>query len=433
MRNQRTLREPVEITGVGLHTGQPCTLRIRPAEPDTGVVFVRSDLKGSPRIPASIDNVSPEARRTALENDGGNVHTVEHFLAALAGLRVDNLEIEVLGPEIPGADGSARPFFEALRGAGVVDQKASRKDFTLDEPVAVAEGDATLVAMPCPDRLSLAYTLDYGRQAGMPPQFFSVDDLTEDFFAREIAPARTFCLASEVEELRGRGLGKGATPENTVVLGDAAAMNGLRFRDEPARHKLLDLVGDLFLLGVDLKAQIVATKTGHRANAALVQKLRKLMRERENRGLLPRDTGIDIREIMRILPHRFPFLLVDRVIEVEGIKRAVGIKNVTINEPFFQGHYPGQPIMPGVLQIEAMAQMAGVLLLRKLENTGRVAVLLSIDKVKLRRPVMPGDQLRLEAEALKVKTRLGYVHTRALVNDDLTAEAFMKFMLMDAD
>jgi len=236
-----------------------------------------------------------------------------------------------------------------------------------------------------------------------------------------------------VDELRGRGLGKGATPENTVVLGDAAAMNGLRFKDEPARHKLLDLVGDLFLLGVDLKAQIVATKTGHRANATLVQKLRKLMRERENRGLLPRDTGIDIREIMRILPHRFPFLLVDRVIEVEGIKRAVGIKNVTINEPFFQGHYPGQPIMPGVLQIEAMAQMAGVLLLRKLENTGRVAVLLSIDKVKLRRPVMPGDQLRLEAEALKVKTRLGYVHTRALVNDELTAEAFMKFMLMDAD
>jgi len=174
MRNQRTLREPVEITGVGLHTGQPCTLRIRPAEPDTGVVFVRSDLQGSPRIPATIDNVSDEARRTALENDGGNVHTVEHFLAALAGLRVDNLEIEVLGPEIPGADGSARPFYDALRGAGVVDQKAARKDFTLDEPVAVAEGDATLVAMPCPDRLSLAYTLDYGRQAGLPPQFFSV-------------------------------------------------------------------------------------------------------------------------------------------------------------------------------------------------------------------------------------------------------------------
>lgn len=409
---------------------------LQPAEPDSGIDFVRVDLPENPRIPASVEHVSNQPRQTTLVLEKAEVNTVEHLLAALSGLGIDNLLVEIDGPEIPGCDGSSKKFVDELMAAGVVEHKTPRRSFTLDESVCVSEGGGTIVALPPtgePDGLEIEYTLDYGSPL-LPVQHhaFHANSDSEPF-VNEIAPARTFCLESEADSILKAGLGKGANYANTLVVGDTGVIeNELRFQNEFVRHKILDLIGDLSLLRADLNARIVATKTGHRLNALLTKKISRLMMERENRGLIKRDTGLDIREIMRILPHRYPFLLIDRVIEIEGYRKAVGIKNVSFNEPFFQGHWPDQPIMPGVLQIEAMAQLAGVLLLRKLENTGKLAVLLSIDKVKLRKSVVPGDQLRLEAEALKVKAQAGKVKTRVLVNGQLVSEATMKFMLADA-
>jgi UDP-3-O-[3-hydroxymyristoyl] N-acetylglucosamine deacetylase/3-hydroxyacyl-[acyl-carrier-protein] dehydratase len=431
-RNQRTIKNPIEISGVGLHTGQEVHLKIKPAAPDTGVVFVRTDLSDQPQIPATIDYLTRNERRTSLRNDGGEVHTTEHLFAALMGLKIDNLEVELDGTEIPGLDGSSAPYVNALMEAGVVDQKVARKHFDLDNPLIVEGKGRTLSAFPAKDGgLHLCYTLDYqGNSVGS--QFFEFQ-LEEEFFTREIAPARTFCLETEVDELRNSGLGKGASYENTLVISESGVIeNELRFKNEYVRHKLLDLVGDLFLVNADVSANIHALKTGHEDNTQLVRLILDEIQLRETKGILSRDTGLDIKEIFDLLPHRYPFLLIDRVIEIEGYRRAVGIKNVSINEPFFQGHWPGQPIMPGVLILEAMAQLSGVLLLRRLENTGKLAVLWSIDKVKLRRSVIPGDQLRIEIEATKVRDKIGQVNAKAKVNQLLAAEAILTFTLVDA-
>jgi len=436
LRNQRTLKEEVSLSGVGIHTGTPVTLRMRPAPPDHGIIFVRTDVNDPPLIAASFDNLRRLERRTALAVERVEIHTIEHLLAALWAMHLDNAVIELDAPEVPGADGSAKPFVDVITQAGLVDQKVPKKTFVLDETVSVFAEGSTLVAMPSDSgSFGVSYTLDYASSNGrsLPVQYFERDNVTPEVFIQEIAPARTFCLHSEAEELRAAGLGQGANYENTLVIQDDGAVieNELRFPDEFARHKALDLIGDLCLLEADLKARIVATKTGHDLNQKLVGELARLMHDREDRDLLQHTGRIDINEIMRILPHRYPFLLVDRVIEVDGIRRAVGIKNVTINEAYFQGHYPEQPIMPGVLQIEAMAQISGVLLLRKLENTGKIAVLASIDKVRLRKAVYPGDQLRLEAVSIRVKPTLGHVRASAKVNDKVVAEAELRFMLLE--
>jgi len=433
-RSQRTIKNPVTLTGVGLHTGERATLNLLPAEADFGVEFARTDLSDKPRVRAIPDHIAQRQRRTTLEFGSAEVHTVEHLLAALSGLGIDNLRVEIDGPEIPGLDGSSQPFVDAIRDAGIQDLKPPRRVLKLDAPISIQNGDTTLIALPtASDGLTIEYTLDYRNNggAGVGPQYLSIE-FSEETFTEKIAPARTFCLNTEVEQLRAAGLGKGANYQNTLVIdGGQVVENQLRFEDEFVRHKILDLIGDLFLLGADLHAHVCALRTGHHDNVELVRKLARLIHDREMKGLIQRDTGLEIEEIMRILPHRYPFLLIDRVIEIEGHRRAVGVKNVSINEAFFQGHFPGQPIMPGVLQIEAMAQLAGVLLLRKLENTEKTAVLLSIDRVKLRKAVVPGDQLRLEAETLRLKARTGYALTRAKVNDRLVAEARMKFMLLD--
>lgn len=431
-RNQRTIKNPVELSGIGLHTGEETTLKIKPAAPDSGVVFVRADLEEKPQVPATIDFLTYNSRRTSLRNGEAEVHTTEHFFAALMGLRIDNLEVELHGKEMPGLDGSSAPYLNALKEAGVVDQKVPRKHFDLDTPLIVQGEDCSLSAFPAKEGdLHLSYTLDYqGNSVGS--QFFEFP-LEEEIFTREIAPARTFCLQSEVEQLREQGLGKGASYENTLVVKDGGVVeNELRFANEFVRHKLLDLVGDLFLINADISARIMCLKTGHESNIKLVRLIVDEIQMRETKGMLTRDTGLDIKEIFDLLPHRYPFLLIDRVIEMEGYRRAVGIKNVSINEPFFQGHWPGQPIMPGVLILEAMAQLSGVLLLRRLENTGKLAVLWSIDKVKLRRSVIPGDQLRIEIEATKVKDKIGQVNAKAKVNQKVAAEAILTFTLVDA-
>ncbi len=432
MRNQRTVRNSVTFRGIGLHTGREVTVVVKPGEPDTGVVFIRTDVPGKPRIPLRRDLAVKRDRQSAISNGELEIGTVEHLAAGLYVLGIDNVQVEIDGSELPGLDGSALPYAEGLRDAGRQEQKAPRKVFQLDQPVAVAEGDATLTAFPHPAALRISYTLDYGNAPGLKPQFVTVD-VNEEKFLTQIAPARTFCLEVEARKLQEMGLGLGANTKNTLVIGESGVVdNTFRLDNEPARHKVLDLLGDLTMLDADLEAHIVATKTGHRMNLELVTRLAARLKMLEVQGMVASETALDIKEIMKIIPHRFPFLFVDRVLALEGYQRAVGVKNVSINEPFFEGHWPGQPILPGVVQVEALAQLSGVLLLRRLLNTAKVAVLLSIDRIKFRRPVVPGDQLRLECETLSIRAKSAKVYGRASVNDELTCEAIMKFMLMDA-
>jgi UDP-3-O-[3-hydroxymyristoyl] N-acetylglucosamine deacetylase/3-hydroxyacyl-[acyl-carrier-protein] dehydratase len=429
-RWQRTVARPAELTGVGLHTGVRTTVRLKPAEPNSGVVFVRTDLPGYVRIPATVKHRVSIQRRTALRKGEAEVHTIEHLLSAVAGLGIDNLEVELDGPELPGADGSARPFAELLRQAGVHEQDAPVREVTVKEPIGISQNGASLVALPY-DGLRVSYTLDYPH-ATLPSMHYSVE-IDERGYEEEIAPARTFVLRREAEMLLAAGLGKGANTENTVVINDDGKVDGpMRFADEPVRHKVLDILGDLALIGAPLRAHIIAVKSGHELNAALVHKIL----EREDELLQdhgePAGVALDIREITRILPHRYPFLLVDRIIEVQGAQRAVGIKNVTFNEPFFQGHFPGQPVMPGVLLIEAAAQVTGAMLLGSREHAGKLAYLLGVDSFKFRKTVVPGDRVVIESEALRIKERTGQARVKATVDNHVVCEGVLKFMLIDA-
>lgn len=428
-RKQRTLKGAVEFSGVGLHSGRTIRGRMLPAPPGAGVEFVRTDLPDAPSIPANIRYHTFKERRTRLVRGAAEVDTVEHLLAVCQGLKVDNLLVELDGSELPGLDGSAQGFVDLVQRAGIVDQDAQAKELHLDQPIYVRANGATLVALPSEKPgLSLQYVASF-EEPGIEGGSFQLE-LGPESFLKEIAPARTFCLASEVEMLQKAGLGKGANRENTVILGDPASK--MRMAGEPVRHKVLDLLGDLFLLGADISAHIIATRSGHATNAELVRRLFDLMQAQETGGLLKRESGLEVREILRLLPHRYPFLLLDRVIEIDGYKRAVAIKNVTINEPFFQGHFPSAPLMPGVLQLEAMAQLAGVLLLRKMENSGKLAVLWSIDKVRLRGAVTPGDQLRIEVETVRDKEQTAQVRAIGSVAGKVVCEAVLMFTLVDA-
>jgi UDP-3-O-[3-hydroxymyristoyl] N-acetylglucosamine deacetylase/3-hydroxyacyl-[acyl-carrier-protein] dehydratase len=355
---------------------------------------------------------------------------VEHLLSIAIGLQIDNMFVTVDGPELPGMDGSTLGYGELIQKVGVVEQKTERQTLRLEKPVFVRnEGGAEIIALPpSGEGLSIRYTP--GHPVGVDNSTVFFNSATDDYI-NDIAPARTFVRAEEVEKLLAEGYGQGATAENTLVLGGDSAPE-MRIEQEPTRHKIADLMGDLGLLGADLNADIVATRSGHGLNQGLVRELRSILEEEEI-GLdeLP-EGGYDIRDIVRVIPHRYPFLLVDRVIRVEGTRRAVGLKNVTINEEFFQGHWPEHPVMPGVLQLEAMAQVAGILLLRKLEHSGKIAVLASIDKVRFRGSVVPGDQLRIEVETLRLNRNRGQVVGVTKVGRRLAAEATLSFALVDA-
>lgn len=430
---QRTLARPAEISGQGLFTGARVNVRLQPADVNSGIEFVRTDQHPPVHIRANVGSLSKRMRRTALRNGTVAIETTEHCLAALSGMGIDNVRIELDGPELPAADGSSLTFVDTIRQAGVTEQEAPRRVFTITEPIVVREGRASLAALPGDeDALEILFDMDYG-EGPIGRQVFSYR-LDAGTFAEQIAPARTFCLQQEADQMQAAGIGGHLSYKDILVFGPEGPIeNELRFENECVRHKILDVIGDLAITGLDIRGRIVAHIGGHWLNQSLA---RRIVRQHESRDLQARmidQSVLDIRRISRILPHRYPFLLVDRVIELDGDHRAVGVKNVTINEPFFQGHFPQQPIMPGVLIVEAMAQLSGVLLSQKLEHTGKLAVLLSMDKVKIRRPVVPGDQLILESEAIRVKQRTGHVRCNARVGDELAAEAVIKFMLIDAE
>jgi len=434
LRQQQTIAKPVEVSGLGLFTGQPVKVRFKPAAVDTGVQFIRVDTPKPVRIRALVANVAKRARRTSLQNGTASVETIEHCLAALHGLGVDNVEIELEGGELPGCDGSSRAFVSAINDAGIITQDRLLDPLIITDVVRVADGDAELIAAPGDDdSLNIIYDLDYGNSGLLHRQLFAVR-LTKESFSLEIADARTYVFESEAQQLRDAGLGKHLTPKDVVVIGPNGVIdNEFRFPDECVRHKVLDLIGDLLLAGRAIYGKIYAHKSGHALNHELVRKLIKAIEAKQAAQTLSREAVLDVRRLQRLLPHRFPFLLVDRVVSIDSDQRAVGIKNVSINEDYFQGHFPGHPIMPGVLILEAMAQLSGILLSQKLEHTGKVAMLLSMDHVKFRRPVVPGDQLVLEAHTLNVKTRTGHVQCYARVAGELAAQAEIKFMMVDAE
>jgi UDP-3-O-[3-hydroxymyristoyl] N-acetylglucosamine deacetylase/3-hydroxyacyl-[acyl-carrier-protein] dehydratase len=433
-QNQKTIQEIAEFEGAGLFSGEEVKLRFIPATPGTGITFVRTDLSEDPKIRACPENASSKFRRTTVSDGDAQVETIEHLMASIGGLGIDNLEIEINGPEVPAADGSAKPFVELLSNAGVVEQDSEREEFEINEPVTVREDGSSITVVPEDERMEVSYSLEYPHPI-IGSQHMTTE-VNEERFSSDIAPARTFCLEEEVDNFLDKGLGKGASYDNTIVVGDNGVVdNELRFDDEFVRHKILDFIGDISLLGTKLDAHYVAVRSGHEINIQLVKKLDRVIRG----GATPQEqegeegdshVALDMQEILNVLPHRYPFLLIDRVLELEGYDRAVGLKNVSYNEPFFQGHFPDKPIMPGVLQIEAMAQLSGALLLRKAENVNKLAFLMSLDDVKLRKTVVPGDQLRIEANAVKVKSRTGLIEAKATVEGRLAAEAKLKFMLV---
>ena len=420
---QRSISSDASLDGIGVHSGESARLTFRPGEPDSGVVFVRTDLEGRPSVTADVEFVVGTDLGTSLGDGDARVLTVEHVMAAVAAHRIDNLVVELDGPEVPIRDGSFADYYEALSGAGPVDQDAEATVLTLVGPVQ-ASGSAGSSYVATPDSgLRVSATIDFehptiGRRYGS----FDMDAS----FSKEIAPARTFGFRADADELHARGLAMGASLENAVVLDDDGVMNDeLRFDDEFLRHKVGDVMGDLALLGARLDAHIVAHRPSHEGNVALARAIRTHIR-RSGPPIA------DAARVMEFLPHRYPMLLVDRIVDFDSGKSIVGIKNVTINEPFFQGHFPGHPIMPGVLILEAMAQCGGLLLMDHVENPeDKVVYFMTMDKVKFRKPVIPGDTLVFELQVISIKRQMCKIAGRGLVDGQVVTEAEFMARIMD--
>jgi len=419
---RRTIARATAVSGVGLHYGRSCRLTFEPAAPGRGVVFRRIDLPGAPETPAHVSMAELAERRTQLGSGDAALHTVEHVLAAVAGCGVDDVTIVMEGPEPPILDGSSLPFVRALQSAGMVEHDGAVEYLRLRHPVRVVDGESVYEARPA-DALSIEVRIAFAHPLVGAQQGTWI--ITPDTFVDELAAARTFGFLGEVEALREKGLIQGASTENCVAL-DATGVVGttLRWPDEFVRHKAMDFVGDLALAGKRVLARITATRPSHRGTVLLVREMLAQVRREEQ--------VLGIEEIMKVLPHRYPFLLVDRILEMEAGKYIVGIKNVTINEPFFQGHFPGHPIMPGVLIVEAMAQVGGMLLMGMVTDPeSQVVYFMSLDNVKFRKPVKPGDQLRFELAMQQVRGKICRMKGVAKVDGDVVCEAEMAAMVRD--
>ena len=460
---QRTIKKSATLSGVGLHTGGQVTITFKPAPINYGITFIRADLENCPEIPADIDHVVDLLRGTTLGIGNVKVHTVEHVLASLAGLQIDNMKIELSNSEPPAGDGSAWPYVQALLEAGIAEQDAHKNYLEIVHPIAYTEKErgVDIVVVPS-DRMRITFLVDY-RNPALGTQYTSLVDLDEEF-VEEFSKARTFCFLTEVESLLKAGLIKGGDANSAIVILDeelteekinrlkVAFKNGqpifagktgilndtpLRYYNEPVRHKALDLLGDLLLIGVPLKAHILAARSGHAANVALARKIRSIYQKQmiSNKFQTGKPSGdylLDINAILKIMPHRYPFLMIDRVLDIENGQKIIAVKNVTMNEPYFQGHFPGKPVMPGVMIIEAMAQAGGILLLNSNESLdSKLAYFMGIDEVKFRKPVVPGDQIRMEIEILNLKRSVIKMSGKSFVDNKLVAEGIFTAVVVD--
>ena len=438
-KSQKTIEKVVTLEGIGLHTGERSTLTFKPSTANSGILFIKKNAPDAEPVKPDIDSLLDTRkfpRRTSIGNGHFQIHTVEHLLSALYSMEIDNIIIEIDGNECPGMDGSAKPFVDILEKAGIRILNSEKDVFMVKEPIYISNNGTHIIALPA-DELKISYMLDYPGTV-LNSQYASYA-ITPESYEKEIAPARTFCLREEVDSLKKLGLGKGSDYKNTLVIDGKKGVidNQFRFGDEPVRHKISDLMGDLALFGNYIAAHIIGIKSGHSINTRLIKKIREIYNKERVSGVGKSSFSagsyetLSVEEISNIIPHRYPFLLVDRIIELSDTK-AVGIKNVTVNEWFFQGHFPGRPVMPGVLVVEAMAQVGGVLMLSKEENRGKLAYFMSIDNVKFRRAITPGSQVVLQVEVIKMKSKVGRLQGKAFVDGKLAAEGFFMSTIMDA-
>jgi UDP-3-O-[3-hydroxymyristoyl] N-acetylglucosamine deacetylase/3-hydroxyacyl-[acyl-carrier-protein] dehydratase len=433
MEKQRTLANSATLTGSALHNGGSVTLTIHPAPAGHGYKFRRSDLPDEPVVEADVALVKTVERATTLVQGNAKIQTVEHVLSALAGLGVDNALVEMDANEPPIGDGSAAPYVKVIQEAGIVEQEEARALFQPDQPIHIETSGGSIMSVFPHTGLKISCT--QANHDGRFTQYLSLE-ITPEIYASEIAPARTFVHYEDVKDLMEKGLIKGGSLENALVIrGDSVlSKEPLRFADEFVRHKILDIIGDLALAGRPLRGHIVAVKPGHGPNTELARAIAK--RHSDLLAMAPKPVTssapvLDINGVMAVLPHRYPFLMVDRIVEFDGDLKAVGVKSVTINEPFFQGHFPGHPVMPGVLQVEAMAQVASVVMMRKTENSGKIGYFMSADEVKFRKPVFPGDTLFIHVEMLKARKNLGKATCKCLVNGEVVSEGILLFGIVD--
>ncbi|HXM25479.1 MAG TPA: bifunctional UDP-3-O-[3-hydroxymyristoyl] N-acetylglucosamine deacetylase/3-hydroxyacyl-ACP dehydratase [Chthoniobacterales bacterium] len=427
--HQQTLAKSASLKGTSLHTGEEVSVTLMPAPIDHGIKFKRVDLSDEPTVEARIENVRLVERATTLAEGNVKVHTVEHLLSALHGMGVDNAIVEMNGNEMPIADGSARAYVELIKKCGLQEQSAFAKVFEIRDTLHIETKSGSLLILVPDERFRISCT-QVGPE-GRFTQYYSTE-ITPEIYEKEIAQARTFVFFEDVKPLLDKGLIRGGSLETAIVIRGDSLMSKepLRYPDEFVRHKILDVVGDLFLAGCRIRGHVIAVKPGHAANSELTKAISKRyaqMLAMVPPQVIPRGSAVmDVTDVQAVLPHRFPFLLVDRILAFEGENKIIGMKSVTINEPYFQGHFPGHPVMPGVLQLEAMAQVASILMSKRTSLSG-IGYFMSADEVKFRKPVHPGDTLIIEGELLRAKATIAKASCRCLVNGEVTSEAILMF------